>query len=205
MADNVLGGVCHDLVGRVSSLDGLIQLLQLDGAEKTPVVPYLEEEVGRLQEVVRVLRLIPGDLDADPEPMLVEELARRATDLHRKHRGLETLETRLDVEPGLQPVLVNPARASRSLLILLALAGRAALERESRSVQVVASGTADEVVLRMVPWASALPADGANPVLNAIGYVLAADLATVRSSGEGLEVVFPSLARARARAETPGA
>ena len=68
--DDLLGGIGHDLNGRVSSLDGLLQILALDGPEETPVSEYLREEVVRLAEVVRVLRSLGGELDGDPQPLL---------------------------------------------------------------------------------------------------------------------------------------
>ena len=49
VADQILSGISHDLLGRVASLDALARLCQIQGSEPPPIESFLEGEVKKLQ------------------------------------------------------------------------------------------------------------------------------------------------------------
>ena len=132
--DDLHGGLCHDLNGRVSALDGLVQILQLDGPDDTPVIPYLEAESRRFGEVVRVLRSLSGRVDTPPSPLMPQDVARQAMELHRRHRGLEIQQSRVEEGEGLPPFRASLPRVLRVLVIVLSRAGRDAREAGAPAV-----------------------------------------------------------------------
>lgn len=147
-ADHLLGGLTHDLNGRVTSLGGMAQLLALDEDARS-MVPFLEEEVRRLEAAVRLLALMGGDGDPTPEPLPLNELSERLVELHRRYRGLEGVEVTLD-RAGPCRVLAPWPLFGRALLLLMAHAGHEALLRSRRLDVVVRPGSGPgEVAVRL--------------------------------------------------------
>lgn len=101
--DQVVAGIGHDLSDRLSSLYGLIQLAELDGSIGPAVSTPLRSELGRVEELVRLLRLLPGPREERAEPIRLAEVFPTISDLLRRHRGLEGV--RLRVEGGADPVV----------------------------------------------------------------------------------------------------
>jgi len=125
--EDIMSGVRHDLNGRVSALDGLLQIVEMDGAERTPVREYLQAEVERLWETVRVLSYLAGDLEGPVEPHLAADVVARVVALHRRHRDLDKVATEAVVADGLPPFRAPLPFLLRALLIILSEAGRQAL------------------------------------------------------------------------------
>ncbi len=130
VADRLLAGIVHDLNGRVTSLGGMIQLLTL-GDEVGGVVPFLEEEISRLEASVKLVSLLVGDPDPEPEPLDVAELLPAFLELHRRHRGMEMLDVRLELVTSPRVVAVW-SLLGRVLLMALAAGGAQALARGRR-------------------------------------------------------------------------
>lgn len=130
VADRLLAGIVHDLNGRVTSLGGMIQLLAL-GDEAGGVVPFLEEEVARLEASVKLVSLLAGEPDPEPEPLDVAELLPPLLELHRRHRGMEAVDLRLELAASPQ-VVAAWSLFGRVLLMALAAAGSQALTRGHR-------------------------------------------------------------------------
>lgn len=148
----LIRGLAHDLNGRATALRGLVELLRLDddGADP-PVLDLLREESTRLGEAVELLRLLAGDReDQPPEPLALEPLLESVLGLHARHRGLEEVETVLEVEAD-GAVRVRRTFLVRALLLLLGAAGWAAREAGSRQVDVAlrvdVAGRDDRVVV----------------------------------------------------------
>lgn len=118
VSDRILAGLCHDLNGRVTSLAGMVQLLQLD-EDSASMSPFLDQEVSRLEGSVRMVRRLAGEQDEDPEPLHLPEIVPDLVGLFGKHRHLEGLETTLEMDPGLLPVVSRWTLLARSILILL--------------------------------------------------------------------------------------
>lgn len=153
---DLLGGFGHDLNGRASSLDGLLQILQMQGTEKTPVGTYLAEEVARLTELAGTLRSLSGDVEAAPEPLLAHDVTEQAAALLRRHRRLESVHA--EVVPGedVPPVRANAAVLLRVLLILLSAAALEATARDLPRV-ILAVHTDGETVRFEISLGGALP------------------------------------------------
>ena len=114
--DRILASVCHDLNGRVSSLQALTQLMEL--GETLPET--LNAEPAKLESIVRLLALIPAYLGAEPSPIRMQDLLSSAMDLHGKVRSaMEEQPPSVEFLDGVPPVLVNESRAVRGMVLLL--------------------------------------------------------------------------------------
>lgn len=130
--DRILAGVGHDIMNRVQSMAGLVQLLQI-GDDVETTAGYMEEEVNRLEQAALRMRLIPGEPGADAELVHVPDLVEDLMALHAVQRYLEPVDRTVEVElEGLLPIRAPLALLIRTLLVLLAAGGWAALARERR-------------------------------------------------------------------------
>lgn len=208
----LIRGLAHDLNGRATALGGLVELLGLDddGADP-PVLDLLREESTRLGEAVELLRLLAGDReDEPPEPLALESLLESVLRLHARHRGLEEVETVLEVEAD-GAVRVRRTFLVRALLLLLGAAGWAAREAGGRRVDVALRGRDERVVVVIgVPDAETGEKDaagtehsgpGIEAAVRGVEAVLETDGAAVdrREGDEGagacLELSLPALRR----------
>jgi CheY-like chemotaxis protein len=201
VADRLMLGITHDLSGRVTSLSGMVQLLGLD-KEASGTAPFLPDEVRRLGASVQLVALLTGEVGGEPELLDLEALLRPLLDLHRRHGGLEAVESVLEIS-GTPRVQADRALLTRTALLVLAHGGQAALERDRRldvwagarstdgaSMRVVASGTRSRE--------GALEAPTRPDALQQLARRLGARL-TVEDTREGLrlEVRFPPPRRER--------
>lgn len=197
--DDLHGGLCHDLNGRVSSLDGLLQILQLDGPDDTNVISYIESEAGRLAETVQVLRTLSGRLDVPPQALAAQDLVTRALALHRRHRGLEIHQHRYEMTQDLPPFRASLPRVLRVLLVVLSRAGRdARASTESRISGLYVKGTVRNgdpaVEVRWDPDAeTAWDPRGLADVTGPLGRILSADGAVLELDEDAAVLVFPAL------------
>jgi hypothetical protein len=130
VADHLLRGIGHDLNNRVQTLLSLVQLLQLD-EEVTPLIPFLEKEVSQLEEVVTLLRLIPGDPNEEEELISLPEFLPPLVALHNIQKGLEPVRRSYAVEAAdLMPVRAPWTHLGRCALLFMAAAGEEALRRD---------------------------------------------------------------------------
>ncbi len=211
VSDRILQGLCHDLAGRASSLGGLVQLIQLGDREPDSVAPFLDAEVTRLEEIIRLLRLLPGDPDAGGEPLAPSELIPTLVLLQRHHRGLESVEIVLDEDRSAPPILVNWTAFARAFLLVLSEAARRAEASGSRNVKAYyrTHGAGVAVGFEMVP--------GDRPEEDSIGASAAANAAWRALGKWGVDVLeahgreavklelrFPDLATGRAREAAAG-
>ena len=139
VSDRILAGLSHDLNGRVTALAGMVQLMQLDDDTATLAI-YLEQEVVRLEESVRLVRRLAGESDEEPEPLHLPEVLPELMALAGKHRHQESVEATLDLDPGLLPVVSRWTLLSRSFLLLMSLAGHESLRRGRTIAVSVAPG-----------------------------------------------------------------
>lgn len=144
--DRLLQGVGHDLNNRVQTLLSLVQLLQLD-EEVTSLTPFLEKEVGQLEEVVTLLRLIPAEPGEEDEPIHLPEVVPHLVALHRIQKHLESVDRSLDMDGnGLMPVRAPWSYLGRCVLVFLAVAAWEALARD-REVRVGVRAVDGDAVL----------------------------------------------------------
>lgn len=150
--DDVHGGICHDFNGRVASLEGLIQMLELDPDTAEQTLGYLGPEAEKLAATARLLGLLSGRVDEPPEAFDPRELAGAAVTLLGRTRELDATE--VTVHPLGAPAAARACtpRVLRALLVVLASATRAARGAAVRQVRVEVEGMDDDVALR-VGWA----------------------------------------------------
>ena len=195
----VLSGLHHALNNRVTSVSALAQLLALDAgpaAEQRTLV----EEIRRLEDTLRLLRLVPRR-SREPIPLHLPYLLPDVLALARHHR--ETGEARYEVrsDPEMLPVLVEESAAVHALLLLVVEAGRCARTEGNGEVLLRCGG--DE------RWATLdVEVEGCTPaagVARAAGGILAVVGGEVSAVPGGYRVRFPTLpeARRREREEPP--
>jgi hypothetical protein len=191
--DDLHGGMGHDLNGRVSSLDALAQLYTLDPGSVD--APLIESEAERLAELARRFAFLGGKLDAPAEAWLATDVAERAASLARRHRGLDSLELRVEAEADVPPLRASLSRLLRVLLIVLSRAGRGALDLGGGWLTlgvVTRDGGAGFVVRHRGGsgrWDPNALADVAEP----LGAVLALDGGLLVLGSEAAEVDLPPL------------
>lgn len=195
--DALLRGLAHDLGGRAAALGGVVQLALLDGPGEADLIPEVEEQVGRIGELVEAVRLLTGDPDGPAEPLALQELLPGLLRLLRRHRGLEYIETAVEADPEAPAVRINPALLSRTLLLLASLvarAGRAAgwrrlrieLEEEDGDLAVTIRADGREEEGRPRPGDPAPPTEEEwGAAVRGIGEAVAPSLASVRRAGDG--------------------
>lgn len=154
---DILGGLGHDLNGRASALDGLIQILHMEGPRETPVAEYLLGEVARLTELATTVRALSGDVDTPPEAMMPGDVARQAVVLLHKHRSLESIGAEVVVDDGVPPIRVNGAVLLRCLLVLLSAAALEAAGRGLPRVGLAVRGADGPAASRRVRFEVSLP------------------------------------------------
>lgn len=123
--DRVIAGICHDLNDRLSSLSGLLELAELDGAIAPDLGVPLRSELDRIEDLIRLLRLLPSETPSEPEPVRLAEVIPAAVALLRRHRGLEDCSVVVDIAAD-PLVLGDWGELTRLTLLFLALIARSA-------------------------------------------------------------------------------
>jgi signal transduction histidine kinase len=126
VSDRLIAGLCHELNDRISALAGIVHIARMEAALDPAMIQLLDGELARLEEASRLLRALPDDGGAGPEPVHLPELIPLILGLHRHHNGLEEVPIDVDGEPGSPPVVARWSHLSKALLVLLAAAARAA-------------------------------------------------------------------------------
>lgn len=196
--DDIHGGLCHSLNGRVSSLDGLLHILHMDESAEVKVMGFIEDETTRLAEIVATLRRLSGVSGREVEALRPEDLLEQAAALHRCHRGLENLRTHVTVAGDTPPVRTSPPRLLRVLLIVLSRLGQAAMKAKAPGLNVLAQAEDGRVAFRF----SVHGGDGETPVAELDGVaeplrsLLALDQGELTSGARGVLISLPALTRA---------
>ena len=200
--DSVLRGLRHDLNSRLASLDAIVMLTDLGGLEQ-PLAASVASELDRLSSVVQVLGLLPGDLDADPIPVMPQEIVARAIQLAGTATHVVDRAAELEVEEGVPPVLANEARALRSTVLLL----HRLLAHSSAGLHVVVSGDEQNALVTLRPHSTGEEPDektgapiglASGPEAEALEALLRLDGGELCRDDLGVMLRFASLARARA-------
>jgi len=148
VADRIIYGLCHDLNGRANSLSNLAYLMTSEGNAWEEVSSVVEEEVTRLEEAVRLLRLLPDD--AGEEGLLApREFLTLLPRLVRIQPGLELVETVGDISVEMPAIRMDETLFTRCLLLLLSGAAEAA-SADGVNIVRMQSGE-DPRVVRIAP------------------------------------------------------
>ena len=173
------------------------------GDLEQPLAATVAPELERLGSVVQVLGLLPGDLDADPIPVMPQDIVACAFQLARTATNAVDLGTELEVDPGVPPVLVNEARMLRSTVLML----YRLLSDSPAGLRVVVSGDENNALLTLRAQATGEePHEGPRPRISveagtetqALEALFRLDGGELCGDELGVTLRFPSLARARA-------
>lgn len=196
-ADGVLRGLAHELSNRTGTIGAVAEALAAERPDGS-LARALGAEAARLEELLRLLRLLPADGDRVAEPARPADVLADALALFALHpRGRDTAAV---VAPALEdapPVRAHVASLTRALLLLLVAAAGPA-RRPVRlgataddawlALRVDAEGAAgsDDELARAAGEARALVAPDGGEVV-------------VPAAGGAAELRLPTLAAVRRR------
>lgn len=145
IADSLVGGIAHALSNRVATLSALGELMRMDG-DVSEGATMLRQEAGRFEAIVQSLRLLGNEAGVSAEAVELRELLDQALALHKFHRDLRDVEIAVESDERVPPVRIERRRAIHGLVMLLAVAATAAVERQ-QTVRVRLAG--DESAVRL--------------------------------------------------------
>jgi len=134
--EQLIVGVSHHISNRVSTLAGVSDILAGDPTIP-PVLRALADEVPKLEEAIRVLRLLaaPDDPEEAVEPKRVVE---DAVTLARLHPELKHVTFSVQGSERVPPIVVRPVAFTHQIVMLLVAAVRDA--RDDVIVDLVSDG-----------------------------------------------------------------
>ena len=102
LRDGLIAGLAHALSNRISTLSVVAQTLEMEDADPAQLAEMLGQEVTRLEEILRLMRLVPADGRA--EPLLVPELMSDVASLARHQRDLRGVDVDFDGDRDVLPI-----------------------------------------------------------------------------------------------------
>ncbi len=123
-------GMAHDLRGPLQTLTLLVDPHAdlLGGQEGARLRVAVSDSVQHLADTIGRFSQVYAPADAEPAPVIVEDLLAYVVDLQRYQRGLPATETQLELPGGLPPVRGHESHL-RHLLLSLVSNAKQALER----------------------------------------------------------------------------
>jgi hypothetical protein len=159
LLEQVLDGVAHQLSNRVAFLAGAAEIVGRD-ATVPPVLRALADEIPKLEETLRLLRLLTPFEHEGTEPAEIALLVNDAVALAQLHPAIKHVRLHSTIARSLQPVVVRPTAFTRRVLMALVAAadtegkgtvqGTAdASDAASPTVTISARDDAGEIVIEM--------------------------------------------------------
>lgn len=199
--DGLLRGLNHALSNRINTLNTLLAVLQEhEGADREIVDALAKEEV-RFEELLRLYRLMPMDMGAEREPMVLVDPVKDAVLLFAHHLDVRMLQCTVDGVESAPPVRSRRQALTLAILVLLVVVARPVAEDEDEAgILLRVTATADEVHLRASATVPTPIID--ESALIALEWLTAAlDMTTTRGMGEDkcawAELTLPTLAAER--------
>lgn len=115
LLDQLIVGVAHELSNRVATLAGVSDLLAGDPAVP-PILRSLADEVPRLEEALRLLRLLTAPEDEPAEPLEPARVMDDALALARLHPEAKRNSYDVQLPARLPPILACPTRITHALV-----------------------------------------------------------------------------------------
>jgi hypothetical protein len=115
VVEQLLDGVTHQLSNRVALLSGISQILEGDETVP-PILRALADEVPKLEETLRLLRLLGPSTDEREEASEVGPLLRDAAALAALHPALRDVAIPVPDTSGVPPVVVRPLGVTRAVV-----------------------------------------------------------------------------------------
>ena len=212
LRDAILRGVAHAVSNRVAALGGIAGVVDPGQIWTEKMSHLLHGEAKRLEDILRLLRLIPSDERAQPGAIELQALLPDVVALHAFNSALLQVECAVEYDRETMPVFGNRLRLVHTLLVIIDVAKRHA-QRTGGRVAIRYSGDGESVIISVATEPSATPrASAALPVdssmnLPAIELALRASVARVggdpvlRITAEGREMCIaltvPTLAAGR--------
>lgn len=153
LSEALLRGLVHSLNNRLTALSAYAQLAAM-GDDDFTAQRMLPGELGRMQEVSALLRLLAGD-DSPAEAIELEPVLNDALTLLGHHAGFRAVQCTVERE-GTQLPLRAPRGALLRLVLMLMEAGKRTAEQAGRDTTVLrVSG--DERFIRLQVDGAAVP------------------------------------------------
>lgn len=125
VSDGVLRGLAHQLSNRTGTIGAVAEALAVSNSPSPAMSEALRGEAAKLEELLRLLRLMPRDQGRGPEPVRPADVVGDAVALFAHHPlGAGSIPA-LDGVERVPPVRVHvPALTHAILLLLVAAAGQ---------------------------------------------------------------------------------
>lgn len=222
LRDAILRGMAHALSNRVAALGGINGLADPGQIWTERLSKALHDEARRLEDILRLMRLMPNDGRGVPGAVELQPLIPDVVALHAYQSALLQVECAAVYDRETMPVYANRPQLVHALLLAIDEAKRHARARGAR-VSVSYGGDAERVTIRVAtepspaapPKVAAGEAPGIPPTIAEIESALHAAIAHVGGSpavavagsdGElRIELTVPTLAAGRRDERTAGA
>lgn len=142
MSEGLIAGVHHALNNRMAALRAVGQVLETDLPANHPLAGALTTELQRLEQTAGVMALLTPD-EPDQVPFQISDVVRDAASLCELHHSLRDLRLEYSMADRLLPVLGQPWRVLRAILLMIAAAAR----KGAPEIRLWAEG--DERVVRV--------------------------------------------------------
>jgi len=185
-AGNVLRGLNHAFSNRLSALGAVAAGLGM--GHESPVTEQVDVEVTRLEQLLRLYRMLPLAGTLPPEPAQVSDAIDDAAVLYAHHFALRDVPCQVEGDPLTPPVLLNLTVLTQAVVLLICAAARHVPEgQESTGVRLRYSGDNDFVELIAETNAAVPLAPGGPPDLAALRWMAqpAAGEASVAATPRG--------------------
>ena len=112
--------IAHDLRNPLTVLSGYLESLQDGKLKPTPErFAIMQAEVTHLQHLVEDLRTLSladaGELKLHPEPTSIPELLERVAEAYRHQAQLQQINLKVEIEPNLPEINLDPSRMEQVL------------------------------------------------------------------------------------------
>jgi hypothetical protein len=126
--DDLLLGITHNISNRVATLAGVSDILAGDPTIP-PILRALADEVPRLEEGIRLLRLLAAPEDEGEEALEATRVADDAMSLARLHQSARNTVFEVAATRNVPPVVARPTALTHELVVALVAAAEQAGDR----------------------------------------------------------------------------
>ena len=176
LRDAILRGMAHALSNRVAALGGINGLADPGQIWTERLSKALHDEARRLEEILRLLRLLPADGRGDAGAIELQPLVPDVIALHAYQSALLQVECSAVYDRETMPVFASRPHLVQTLLLAIDVAKRHAHARGG-CVSVSYRGDADQVTVRVATGPSSTPAKAAGAVPERAATDAAVDVA----------------------------
>lgn len=119
VAEDVLHGLNHALSNRLNALASYAVLLEAGGSVEKEQEHHVISEVDRLEQLLKLYRLVPFAGGTTTEPVLIADLIPDALALLQSLLDVRDIPVTIDGNPITPPVLASAAALTQALLMML--------------------------------------------------------------------------------------